>query len=349
MCGIAGILSSNRNVISNNELEKFTNSLEHRGPEKLGIYFDEEKYLGLGHRMLNIYGLNEMSSQPMLYTHKNRHLAITFNGSIYNYIELKEELKSKGYNFTSKSDTEIILASYLEWGKSCVKKFNGIWAFALWDKNKKNLFLSRDRFGVKPLYYMSKNNKFYFASELKSFLYINSEFKQNINHSHFLYLSKNWHNHSYVNNYSTFLNNVKELKPGSNLTLDLNLEYENDCWWSTLKNIPEVSSNQKEQISNFKRLFLDSCKLRMRSDAKIGATLSGGLDSSSIVCSINHMNEENLNNFKLSTFMYKYSNSSSSVLEEKYSKKIIEKTKFENHILTLDDKKDYTNDLIKII
>ena len=96
--------------------------------------------MGLGHRMLNIYGLNEMSSQPMLYTHKNRHLAITFNGSIYNYIELKEELKSKGYNFTSKSDTEIILASYLEWGKSCVKKFNGIWAFALWDKNKKKSF-----------------------------------------------------------------------------------------------------------------------------------------------------------------------------------------------------------------
>ena len=159
MCGIVGILEKNSKEIDKNELKRFTNSLVHRGPDSSGIYINKEKNLGLGHRRLSIIDTRNLGDQPM--TASNRY-TVVFNGEIYNFEKIKTELTHLGHSFTSKSDTEVLLKSYMEWGEKCQLKFNGMWAFVIWDEIEKKLFMSRDRFGVKPLYYQNHNNTFFF-------------------------------------------------------------------------------------------------------------------------------------------------------------------------------------------
>jgi len=162
MCGIAGIIGKSASELV---LDKMLLIQKHRGPDFTGKYFN--KNIALGHNRLSIIDLSAVSNQPFL-SEDNRY-ALVFNGEIYNYIELKEELK-ESYSFKTSSDTEVLLVAYIKWGKSCLSKLNGMFSFAIWDAVESKLFAARDRFGVKPLYYYKKGLNFYFASEIKTLL-----------------------------------------------------------------------------------------------------------------------------------------------------------------------------------
>ena len=151
MCGIAGIINKNEKNIEKKDLERMVKIMKYRGPDDEGYFI--ENNIGLGHCRLSIIDLSQAGHQPM--TNENNNLHITYNGEIYNYLELKNELKKFGHKFKSNSDTEVILHAYEQWGEKCLDKFNGAWAFAIWNRRKKELFCSRDRLGIKPFYYFS--------------------------------------------------------------------------------------------------------------------------------------------------------------------------------------------------
>ena len=173
MCGIVGIWNRQGLPIDVYELDRFTDSLAHRGPDGRGTYIDKKACFGIGHRRLAILDLTNSGHQPMAYGDKR--YWITYNGEIYNFIELRTELELLGHHFHSESDTEVILAAYVQWGKACQFKFNGMWSFAIWDSHERQLFLSRDRFGIKPLFYLYDDKHFIFASELKAFMSLSSK------------------------------------------------------------------------------------------------------------------------------------------------------------------------------
>ncbi|MFM6004338.1 MAG: asparagine synthetase B family protein, partial [Sphaerospermopsis kisseleviana] len=166
MCGITGILNLDGEPVSPLILKNMTDAIAHRGPDGEGQYIDH--YLGLGHRRLAIIDLSAAGHQPMMT--KDGRLILSFNGEIYNYNELRIELESLGYQFHSHTDTEVVLYAYAQWGEQSLDRFNGMFAFAIWDKHKKELFLARDRYGIKPLYYTFIGNKFLFGSEVKAIL-----------------------------------------------------------------------------------------------------------------------------------------------------------------------------------
>ena len=166
MCGIAGIFNLNRQPVAHSQIKAMTDIISHRGPDGEGQYIDGS--LALGHRRLSIIDLSHAGHQPM--QTRNGRFIITYNGEVYNYKELRIELEALGYQFHSATDTEVILNSYAEWGSQCLAKFNGMFAFAIWDKKNQELFLGRDRYGIKPLYYYKQNNTFIFASEIKAII-----------------------------------------------------------------------------------------------------------------------------------------------------------------------------------
>ena len=163
MCGISGIVNQNNNEVPFEDIQSINSLISHRGPDDEGFYF--HKNLAFGHRRLSILDLSKDGHQPMSYKDK---YSIIFNGEIYNYIEIKNKLLSYGYNFESKTDTEVILASYDKWGKECVNMFNGMWSFALHDKEKEIIFCSRDRFGIKPFYYTYINQSLFLDQKLNN-------------------------------------------------------------------------------------------------------------------------------------------------------------------------------------
>ncbi|MGH8744277.1 MAG: asparagine synthetase B family protein, partial [Burkholderiales bacterium] len=166
MCGITGILNLDSELVSAVVLRKMTDALAHRGPDGEGVYIDGS--VGLGHRRLAIIDLSPAGHQPML-TRDGR-FALTYNGEIYNFQELRAELETLGYPFRSRTDSEVLLNAYAQWGVDCVKRFNGMFAFAIWDKVKRELFLARDRYGIKPLYHARFGDVFLFGSEQKALL-----------------------------------------------------------------------------------------------------------------------------------------------------------------------------------
>tara|TARA_B100000900_G_scaffold363310_1_gene337219 strand:- start:562 stop:2373 length:1812 start_codon:yes stop_codon:yes gene_type:complete len=272
MCGISGIVNTDGSVVSKNEIEQMNELISHRGPDGEGYYC--YKNLALGHKRLSIIDLSERGKQPMHYLDE---LVITYNGEIYNYIELKDELKIKGYEFFSNSDTEVILASYHCWGQKCVEFFNGMWSFAIFDKKKNIIFCSRDRFGIKPFYYSQIDKKFVFGSEIKQILNFHSSNKLN-KQILFDYLFMGFEEHSH----ETFFDNVFKLNPSHNLIYDLNIKE-----FQIIKFF-ELEINNRKGLKpeiysiNLNKLLTDSIELRLRSDVKVGTCLSGGLDSSAI-------------------------------------------------------------------
>lgn len=275
MCGIAGIVNLDKSEVSSNLLKKMTDLVKHRGPDGEGCFTIDN--IGLGHRRLSIIDLTELGMQPMHYLDR---YSIVFNGEIYNYLEIREELIKLGYKFKSKSDTEVILASYNNWGEKCVTYFNGMWAFALYDREEKKLFCSRDRFGVKPFYYTLNNNKFLFGSEIKQILKC-SEISP-IANSQIVsqYLVNNFSDHTN----ETFFQNINKLPPSHNLVFDLRTnEFQINRYYSLEKKSEYENISLNEAKEGFESLFQSSVNLRLRSDVKVGSCLSGGLDSSSIV------------------------------------------------------------------
>ena len=291
MCGIAGILNFQQ-PINPVELDRFTDSLTHRGPDGRGTFIGGN--LGLGHRRLAILDLSEAGKNPMPYGGENgKRYWITYNGEVYNFLELRQELKQLGHRFKTETDTEVVVAAYAEWGEDCLLRFNGMWAFAIWDAVEKKLFLARDRFGVKPLYYLTTGNRFAFASELKAFLELN-DFSVALNEEVIPHIIQT--NQAYEGTTDqTIMKNVLRLHGGHSLTLKSDGNYTLKKWWETLSHIPQIPSSYTEQVEQFRDLFLDAVKIRLRSDVAVGTCLSGGIDSSAVASGMawNHRQGKN--------------------------------------------------------
>ena len=321
MCGIVGMYNFDGSKVDQQELDRFTDSLSHRGPDGRGTYIDENACLGFGHRRLAILDLTDSGHQPMSYG--DGRFWITYNGEIYNFIELRKELEGMGHRFYSESDTEIILASYAEWGESCQFKFNGMWAFAIWDATEQMLFLSRDRFGIKPLFYLYDGRHFLFASELKAFMSLPTHIKPKFDLGMVAHFANN------ESAEKTILKGVKNLNGGFQLILRQDKSPIIKRWWSTNDHLVDVPNSFEEQVEQYKELFLDACRIRMRSDVPIGTALSGGLDSSSVLCSMAHIRSAGSRKHRLAkewqkAFVLDYTGTSHS--EKIYAQKVIDHT-----------------------
>ncbi|MES2025544.1 MAG: asparagine synthase (glutamine-hydrolyzing) [Pseudomonadota bacterium] len=276
MCGIFGFLGG----ISREQAFHCLDTLAHRGPDGSGLWHQPE--ITLGHRRLSILDLSDNGKQPMSYA--NGRYQITFNGEIYNFLEIRSELELLGYKFHSESDTEVVLAAFAQWGEQCLSRFNGMWAFALWDVQEQSLFLSRDRFGKKPLYYADlPGGKFAFASEMKALFPLLGKVTPNVGLVRdtsriFLYESTD----------ECLIEGIKRLPPGHNGWLK-NGKLIVKRWWCTLDHLPVVPVKYEDQVEQFRELFLDACRLRMRSDVPLGTALSGGLDSSATISCMSHI------------------------------------------------------------
>ena len=276
MCGISGIVDKMDKRVEEQEIKKINDLIKHRGPDDEGFYFS--KNFAFGHRRLSIIDLSDAGHQPMQYIGKSGEYIITYNGEIYNYLEIKEELLEYGYTFISNTDTEVILASYDRWGEDCVNRFNGMWAFAIYDIRKNIIFCSRDRFGVKPFYYTEIDNKFIFGSEIKQLLEFYKE--RYVNTTILIdYLVVGMEEHTD----NTFFENIYKLEQSHNLIYDLNLHiFKIEKYFDIEFNREFDNYTELEAIETVKKSLDKAIDLRLRSDVKVGTCLSGGLDSSSI-------------------------------------------------------------------
>lgn len=260
-------------------ITRMNDRLAHRGPDGAGVHLDGS--LGLGHRRLAILDLSPAGAQPMSYG--DGRWWITFNGEIYNFLEVREELEAKGHRFRSSGDTEVILAAFVEWGAGCLHKFNGMWAFTIWDSYERTLFLARDRFGIKPLFYLRQPECFAFASEMKAFFDLPG-FAPRLNLP--VLKAELLDIHSQEGGPNCLLHDVYRLPAGHWLRVDAEGRTTVQRWWRTLDHLVAPPARLEEQAEHFCTLFDDACRVRMRSDVPIGASLSGGLDSSAVVCSV---------------------------------------------------------------
>lgn len=318
MCGINGILSKDSFLIP--KIIKMNNLISHRGPDDEGYLLfntlngehkccygkdtiDEvkSKYdsieninyknfdLVFATRRLSIIDLSSNGHQPM--KDETGKYWITYNGEIYNYIEIRNELKNKGYKFYTQSDTEVVIKAYKEWGNKCVNHFNGMWGFAIWDDFKKELFLSRDRFGIKPLYYIHKEDFFAFSSEIKPLIhFLDNKVTLNEKKIPFFILYGNR-----LNKDDTYHKEIKSLEASHNLLYKNNDVITKRYYKIRTYNLNESNENELEQ--KLINLLSDSVKLRFRSDVPVGTCLSGGFDSTSIISLSRNFSREKLNTF----------------------------------------------------
>ena len=273
MCGIAGIISS-RNEVNSKALESMEKAMVHRGPDDGGIYLSGDRKAGLVNRRLAVIDLSPAGHQPM--STPDGRFTIIHNGEVYNYREIREKLKVKGYTFNSNTDTEVVLCSYVKWGKDCLERFRGMFAFAVWDDLEKRLFLARDRLGIKPLYFAKNNNAFLFSSELKA-LMVSNYLSREINPVALVaYLMM-----GSVPCPLTIYKEIQALEPGFYLIWHKG-ELKTSTYWDFSYKLINIS-DRKEAVQKTRELLLESVKLRMISDVPLGAFLSGGLDSSAVV------------------------------------------------------------------
>lgn len=287
MCGISGIYNLKQNAVNEHVLRAMSDALSHRGPDDQGDILLDNARLGLAHRRLSIIDLSKAGHQPM--SNEDGSIWVTCNGEIYNYLELKEGLVGKGHIFKSKTDTEVILHSYEEEGLDCLKKFVGMWGFALWDSRKKILFCARDRIGKKPFYYFHNQDFFIFASEIKALLKNPAVSSAPNDKTIFRYLYQGilrdmYNQFFYVDaSDETFFAHVKQLLPGHYLTLkEGRLEIKK--YWSLDFKDKIFHQNDEKYIDEFNGIFENAVKIRLRGDVPLGVYLSGGLDSSSVAC-----------------------------------------------------------------
>ena len=294
MCGITGMLhfDKQRNI-DPKKLKNATDIISYRGPDGDGFHINGN--IGLGHRRLSIIDLTG-GHQPMY--NQDENIVIVFNGEIYNYIELRDELKSLGHTFSTNSDTEVIIKAYEEWGVACQLKFNGMWAFAIWDNKKKSLFVSRDRIGEKPIHYAIWDNTFFFGSEIKSIheLGVPREIALEFTEIYLVFTN--------IPAPYTFFKHIKKLMPGHYLWIKNGEVKENKYW--DLPYIDEncMINNKNEIYEQFEYLLKDSVRIRMRSDVPYGSFLSGGMDSSGIVSLMAEISQTPINTFTMG-FPYK--------------------------------------------
>jgi len=302
MCGIAGFYDqtenqTNRNVV----LRKMIESLKHRGEVDDSLFLDGP--VGLAHVRLKIIDLSENGAQPM--TRGN--YTIVFNGEVYNYQEIKTTLAKKNYSFSSNTDTEVVLMAYMEWGEKCVDYFVGMWSFAIWDSEKQKLFCSRDRFGIKPFYYIYDSGRLYFASEYKSLKHCKL-FSSEINVAQ---ANRGLSLGLASFNSESYYEKITLLEPSCNLVIE-NSRLHISKYWSITKKDLQIQSEEERNFL-FKNMFFESVRIHMRSDVTVGSCLSGGLDSSSIVSSINNQ----FNDVHIKAFHIYYEGASSAYVDER--------------------------------
>lgn len=271
MCGISGIVSRNGSAVPPELIRRITDVAAHRGPDGHGYFL--ESNVALGHRRLSIIDLSEQGHQPM--PHNDRYW-ITYNGEIYNYLELREELRALGCTFASGTDTEVILAAYARWGSACLQRFNGMWAFAIYDSLNQELFLARDRFGVKPLYYADGPGHFVFGSEIKQLLaYLGTAKANRATVIESMLTSIDGHTQD------TYFDGVRSFPQAHFGRFDLKthrLTVERYYQLGARKEFAGLSL--EDSTRGLRDLFEDAVRLRLRSDVRVGTCLSGGLDSS---------------------------------------------------------------------
>ncbi|MBD3164440.1 asparagine synthase (glutamine-hydrolyzing) [Candidatus Woesearchaeota archaeon] len=332
MCGIVGVYNlKGKSRIDRKILLNMIHSLVHRGPDDKGIFIDYN--VGLGHRRLKILDLTRKGSQPM--SDSAKEIYVSFNGEVYNFNEIKDELLRKGYDFKSKSDTEVIIYAYKEWGIDFIHKFNGMFAFALYDKRYDKLYLIRDRLGIKPLFYAIINDKIIFASEIKAILKYPGFKKEPNWKSISSYLS-----YRYVLGKPTFFKSVFKLPPGHYLSIDKK-EIKEKQYWDIPINHRKKDLGKDYYVEKVKELLEKSVQMRMISDVPLGAYLSGGLDSSIIVSIMSKFSKEQVKTYSIAFNQKGYD-------ELKYAKKVSDMYKTKHTEINV-DAKQYFKIMTKLI
>jgi len=281
MCGINGIIfkKSEADLI---KISQMNNMLQHRGPDLMGSM--SYKSLLLGHTRLSILDTSTKGSQPMS---NDGRFWIVYNGEVYNYIELREELINKNHKFYTKTDTEVILCAFKEWGTKCFEKFNGEWALAILDKQEDKLIITRDGIGFKPCYIYEDSNYFAFSSEIKPFYSLNENLEFDLAN-----LGVSGETLSY--NSKTIFKSVTQLVQGRILEISLGSNQKKLTRWDfPLSKLPKISPNYRDNTENYFNLLKEATKIRLRSDVEVGTSLSGGLDSSAIFSMLNLLDKEN--------------------------------------------------------
>lgn len=309
MCGITGFWDTSRQI-SNDKLsvvvEQMSNSLIYRGPDDKGSWVDTEAGIALGHRRLAIVDLSPQGHQPMISA--DARYAIVFNGEIYNFLDLRKQLESLGYCFRGHSDTEVMLASFSQWGVvEATKRFNGMFAFALWDRLKRVLHLGRDRLGEKPLYYGWVNRTFLFGSELKA-LKCHPDFQPEINRDAVALFLR----YSYIPQPYSIYKGIYKLPPATLLCVDVNTVNPQPTPYWSVKEAAELgvsnpfTGSETEAINQLEALLKDAVAMRMIADVPLGAFLSGGIDSSTIVALMQAQSSQKVKTFSIGFYEEEY-------------------------------------------
>ncbi|HZH67816.1 MAG TPA: asparagine synthase (glutamine-hydrolyzing) [Chitinophagales bacterium] len=304
--------------IQKTELEKSSEQLQHRGPNDHGIFVSEDNKIGLTHRKISAIDLSQEEKQPMTIGH----LTIVFNGKVYNYLEIKAELQKAGVQFNSNTDTEVILRGYQFWNKGILQQLKGMFAFVIYDDQKKNLFIARDKLGIKPLFYAFQNKNFYFGSELKA-IHCFPEFNAQIQASSVsLFLANR-----FVSNQQTMWQDIYKLPAAHFMTIDTHsLSFQIERYWVLSKQIIDI--NQDEVQDKFEELLIASLSKQLDGKEQVGAFLSGGLDSSSLV-----MLMQNQLNYPTQAFSIGFEKWNDS--EDKYAKMVAKHTGAKLDVLKL--------------
>lgn len=327
MCGIAGILSKDSRLITKERLKQMTDSIAHRGPDGEGQWINEEGTTGLANRRLAIIDRSEAGKQPMHFL--NRY-TITYNGEIYNYKELRNQLQKQGYTFHSHTDTEVVMAMY-DWKKSdCLNDLDGMFAFALYDEKEKQLFCARDRFGEKPLYYASNSTHFIFGSEMKAIWAVGVSRVVN-EKMLYRYLVYNEEINAAAPS-ETFYKDIQKLPAAHYLYVAQDLSVRVQQYWNIDPALTDTTINEKQAADKFKDLLHTSVQRRLRSDVATGTSLSGGLDSSIVLKMIDSIDKESSQTIHRHAFSAQFPGFIKD--ESYYQQLVINQTGFTHHVAT---------------
>lgn len=281
MCGIVGLWRHGREDIDPVRFRAAVRVLAHRGPDGEGVFHDADARLHLGHRRLAILDPTPAGAQPM--ASDDGDLVIVYNGEVYDFVELRRELEGHGHRFRTDTDTEVLLAAYRQWGEGMLPRLNGMWAFAIWDRRDRRLFAARDRFGVKPFLFCATDGAFAFASELKAFAAM-PDLELRLDAATLTFSPMAMETVG-----PTLLEGVRSLPPGHLLHVGADGRVRERQWWTTAEHLPEVPTDHAGQVEAFRELLADACRVRLRSDVPLGTSLSGGLDSSSVVAMVHRV------------------------------------------------------------
>lgn len=293
MCGIAGEFRFDGNAAVKGDMRAMLSRLERRGPDNEGTFFDGS--LALGHRRLAIIDLSEKANQPMIDSQHD--LVLVFNGTIYNYPQLRSQLKDKGHQFVSHGDSEVILKAYAQWGVDCLKRLHGMFAFAIWDRSEKQLFIARDRVGIKPLYFSHTDSRFLFASTTQALLAADKTIDTGID-------SFALHNlfslHAVVPAPRTILKGIGKIQPAHYMLIKQDGRVEEKRYWSLSARRPELAKNEDEWAEAIHDALRKSVERRLQiADVPVGVLLSGGIDSSLLVGLLSEAGAKDLKTFSI--------------------------------------------------